>query len=179
MCSGTSTLADIRAKNCAVAVAGQTHAVYLEEGEIHVGTGKLGRTELDNFFHVFNSDDNKLISWEEFLHHASLMMQDMRQRELQVEESKQHVPTREELKDHASKAVQQQLREKAKRERRHNRPSKDADEKPASRTSKSGRPGSSRSPGRGERSAAARPGMAAVAGPWLPVTAKPPEGSLA
>ena len=46
LCSGTCTLADVRAKNCAVAVAGQTHACYVEEGYTHVGTSRLGRTDI-------------------------------------------------------------------------------------------------------------------------------------
>ena len=46
ICSGTSSLAEVRAKNCAVAVAGQTHACYLEEGHVHIGTGRLGRTDI-------------------------------------------------------------------------------------------------------------------------------------
>ena len=46
ICSGTSSLAEVRAKNCAVAVAGQTHACYLEEGHLHVGTSRLGRTDI-------------------------------------------------------------------------------------------------------------------------------------
>lgn len=46
ICSGTSTLADVRAKNCAVAVAGQTHACYVDEGYTYVGTGRLARTDV-------------------------------------------------------------------------------------------------------------------------------------
>ena len=46
ICSGTSTMADVRAKNCAVAVAGQTHACYNEEGYTYVGTSRLGRTDI-------------------------------------------------------------------------------------------------------------------------------------
>ena len=46
VCPGVSTFADIKAKHCAVAVAGQTHAVYEEEGHAFVGTSKLGRTDL-------------------------------------------------------------------------------------------------------------------------------------
>ena len=46
ICSGASTLEDMNNKNCAVAVAGQTHAVYLEEGYTYVGTGRIGRADL-------------------------------------------------------------------------------------------------------------------------------------
>ena len=46
MCSGASTLADLQTKNCAVAVAGQTHAVYEEGGRVHVGTARFSRTDL-------------------------------------------------------------------------------------------------------------------------------------
>lgn len=46
MCAGVSTLQDLRSKNCACAVAGQTHAVYDEGGHTRVGTGRFGRTDL-------------------------------------------------------------------------------------------------------------------------------------
>jgi uncharacterized surface protein with fasciclin (FAS1) repeats len=46
MCAGVSTLHDLRSKNCACAVAGQTHAVYDEGGHTRVGTGRFGRTDL-------------------------------------------------------------------------------------------------------------------------------------
>ena len=46
MCAGVSTLQDLRSKNCACAVAGQTHAVYDEGGHTRVGTSRFGRTDL-------------------------------------------------------------------------------------------------------------------------------------
>ena len=46
ICPGRSTFADIQAKHCAVAVAGQTHACYAEEGYTFVGTSRLLRTDL-------------------------------------------------------------------------------------------------------------------------------------
>ena len=46
MCSGSSSLSDLKTKNCAVAVAGQTHAVYEEGEHIYVGTGRFGRTDI-------------------------------------------------------------------------------------------------------------------------------------
>jgi uncharacterized surface protein with fasciclin (FAS1) repeats len=46
ICPGLSTFADIQAKHCAVAVAGQTHAVYADEGYTFVGTSRLLRTDL-------------------------------------------------------------------------------------------------------------------------------------
>ena len=43
------------------------------------GDGKLGKSELDQFFHVFNSDDSKQISWDEFLLHGSRMLRTQRE----------------------------------------------------------------------------------------------------
>ncbi len=47
ICSGVATLADMRTKNCVVALAGQTHNVVVAEaGEVHVGTSRLGATDV-------------------------------------------------------------------------------------------------------------------------------------
>ena len=46
LCSGISDLAAIRAKSCAVALAGQTHAVSTESGHTCVGTSRVGRTDM-------------------------------------------------------------------------------------------------------------------------------------
>jgi len=46
MCAGTSTLASLKSKECAVAVAGQTHAVYDVDDTTRVGTASFGRTDL-------------------------------------------------------------------------------------------------------------------------------------
>ena len=47
MCSGRYSLEEMQRKNCAVAMAGQTHAVYTEGGHNNVGTARLGRTDLE------------------------------------------------------------------------------------------------------------------------------------
>ena len=78
--------------------------------------GKLGKEELDRFFHIFNSDDDKLISWDEFKFHASQLIVSMRQREAAQDEAKAHVPTREELKiasDDALRHHEKVMRRKA------------------------------------------------------------------
>jgi len=46
ICLGTSSLAELESKHCAVALAGQTHAVYKEEPHTYVGTGMLGRHDI-------------------------------------------------------------------------------------------------------------------------------------
>jgi len=47
ICSGRSSLEEMQRKNCAVAMAGQTHAVYTEGGQNNVGTARLGRTDFE------------------------------------------------------------------------------------------------------------------------------------
>ena len=46
LCTGTYTLEGLKDKECAVAIAGQTHAVYEEDGHTCVGTACFGRTDL-------------------------------------------------------------------------------------------------------------------------------------
>jgi uncharacterized surface protein with fasciclin (FAS1) repeats len=46
LCSGVASVSDIRAKNCAVALAGQTHAAGAEGGALFVGTARLCRTDV-------------------------------------------------------------------------------------------------------------------------------------
>ena len=46
LCTGTFTLEVLKDKECAVAIAGQTHAVYEEDGHTCVGTACFGRTDL-------------------------------------------------------------------------------------------------------------------------------------
>ena len=77
--------------------------------------GKLGRAELDRFFAMFNSDDNKLISWDEFSTHAMRLMRSKQEREVERDAERQHVPTREELKAECGKTVEK-LRREARRE---------------------------------------------------------------
>lgn len=45
VCAGTSSLATLKEKECAVAVAGQTHAVSEANGQLTVGTAHFGRTD--------------------------------------------------------------------------------------------------------------------------------------
>lgn len=47
VCAGRCKLDDMQRKHCAVAMAGQTHAVYSEGGHTHVGTARFGRTDLE------------------------------------------------------------------------------------------------------------------------------------
>ena len=47
ICTGRSSLEEMQRKNCAVAMAGQTHAVYTEGGQHNVGTARLGRTDFE------------------------------------------------------------------------------------------------------------------------------------
>ena len=42
ICSGCSSLQEMLRKNCTVAMAGQTHAIYTEGGQHNVGTARLG-----------------------------------------------------------------------------------------------------------------------------------------
>ena len=79
--------------------------------------GKLGRSELDRFFQVFNEEDNKIISWDEFHFHGAKLMQSYRERETQMDEAKQRVPTREELKAEAETAVKRHEREARRKEK--------------------------------------------------------------
>ena len=74
--------------------------------------GKLGRSELDRFFQIFNSDDDKLIDWNEFLFHASKLMRERQEHQATREEAKQHVPTREELKQDAERRGEHEQRER-------------------------------------------------------------------
>ena len=46
LCTGTFTLEGLKDKECAVAIAGQTHAVYEEDSHTCVGTACFGRTDL-------------------------------------------------------------------------------------------------------------------------------------
>jgi len=46
MCVGTSTVDALKDKECAVAVAGQTHAVYDEDGHVCVGTACFSRNDI-------------------------------------------------------------------------------------------------------------------------------------
>ncbi len=55
------------------------------------GDGKLGKAELDQFFHVFNSDASKQISWDEFEMHGSRLLQSQREREEDRDEAKEQV----------------------------------------------------------------------------------------
>ena len=79
--------------------------------------GKLSRSEMDRFFAVFGSENDKLVSWDEFFSHASILMGDIKQREADQEEAKQHVPSREELKALTADKVAEREREVRKAER--------------------------------------------------------------
>jgi uncharacterized surface protein with fasciclin (FAS1) repeats len=46
LCTGIFTLEGLKDKECAVAIAGQTHAVYEEDSHTCVGTACFGRTDL-------------------------------------------------------------------------------------------------------------------------------------
>ena len=106
--------------------------------------GKLGRSELDRFFQVFNEDDAKIITWDEFLYHGAKLMQSYREREVQMDEAKQRVPTREELKAEADTAVKRHEREVRRTKLRPPPPA----------------PKSNAAPAAGGRSRAERPGFA-------------------
>ena len=47
MCAGTANVDSLKEKECAVAVAGQTHAVYMEDGVVRAGTATIGRQDLE------------------------------------------------------------------------------------------------------------------------------------
>lgn len=127
--------------------------------------GKLSRSEIDRFFAVFNNDNNKLISWDEFYSHASILMSDIRQKEIDRDEAKQHVPSREELKAATEDEIRAREREMRKRERRKDMPAREPKKGgvPSMLTRQaSAPPGGAAAAGKsaGERSRAARPGMA-------------------
>ena len=79
--------------------------------------GKLGKEELDRFFVLFQAEESKMITWDEFVFHAVHLMQSMREREVMADEAKQHVPTREELKESSSKAKSQHEKELRRQQR--------------------------------------------------------------
>lgn len=80
--------------------------------------GKLGRSELDRFFQVFNTDDNKIISWDEFLFHGVRLLATYREKEMEEGEAKEHVPTREELKENSERSQAERERETKRAQRR-------------------------------------------------------------
>ena len=80
--------------------------------------GKLGRQELDRFFQAFNHDDDKVVSWDEFLFHGARLMDAYRQKEVEEDIRNEHVPTREEMKAEAEKAREKREKELRRAERR-------------------------------------------------------------
>lgn len=116
--------------------------------------GKLGKQEMDRFFQVFNNDDNKIISWDEFLFHGSRLMASYRQKAVELDESKAHVPTREELKADAHKAVVQHDKEAKRAARAARAPP------PPPKRAGGGPSMLRRQPDKGERSRSQRPGFA-------------------
>ena len=58
ICPETFTLNDLQTKNCAVTISGQTHALYIDNGSIHVGTAQISRQDIHfpgGVIHVLDS----------------------------------------------------------------------------------------------------------------------------
>ena len=124
--------------------------------------GKLGRSELDRFFGLFNSDgdDDKEISWAEFVRHGAELMEGYRRKTSENDEEKARVPTRAELKAEAHRAVHRNERARRKEANAPPPPRKQGAQGGRASASASTRtPSTTTYSAIGERSRGARPAM--------------------